>query len=333
MKLVNLLPEYEEYQRGRRLKEGTISKNLRALRFFYDSCLESEREDLRELQEKDFIHFVDTLRSRNLSGETINLYLSSVRQFFIWLYKNDLILTPLAELVPSVKAFSKVKSIFTVEEIRAFLESMEVGRYFRDRVFFELLYSSALRCSEALKTKWREVSLKNRTLKVSAGKGERDRYVPLSLVAAEFLKKWKRRTWEGPDSYLFPGHHEGRIAYSSIAGRFKRHLERSGIEKEGLTIHSIRHSCATHLLEAGADVRYVNELLGHKSMETTVRYTHPSEESQRKAYRMYHPRENGYYREIDEEYEKDLETLRRRLEKAEKSRLRKKRKKSVDLTM
>lgn len=165
--------------------------------------------------------------------------------------------------------------------------------------------------------------------KVSAGKGERDRYVPLSLVAAEFLKKWKKRAWEGQDSYLFPGHHEGRLAYSSIADRFKRHLERSGIEKEGLTIHSIRHSCATHLLEAGADVRYVNELLGHKSMETTVRYTHPSEESQRKAFRMYHPRENGYYREIDEEYKRDLETLRRKFREREKVALRKKRKRAL----
>jgi len=102
MKLVNLLPEYEEYQRGRRLKEGTIDRNLRVLRFFHDSCLEFEREDLRELQEKDFIHFVDTLRSRSLSGETINLYLSGVRQFFIWLYKNDLIL-----LLPSWSLRSK----------------------------------------------------------------------------------------------------------------------------------------------------------------------------------------------------------------------------------
>lgn len=323
MKLVTLLPEYQEYQKGRRLKEGTIQRNLRALRFFHDSCLESGAEDLRELREKDFLFFVDILRSRNLSGETINLYLSGVRQFFTWLYKNDLIITPLGELIPSVKAVSKVKTIFTTEEIGLFLESMEPGQYLRDRVFFELLYSSALRCSEALKTKWREVDLKNRTLRVSKGKGERDRYVPLSLVAAGFLKKWKRKNWEGRDSFLFPGYYENPLTYSCIAVHFKKHLRRAGIEKEGLTIHSIRHSTATHLLEAGADVRYVNELLGHKSMETTVRYTHPSEESQRKAYRMYHPRENGYYREIDEEYERDLETLREKLEKAEKSRLRK----------
>jgi len=99
---------------------------------------------------------------------------------------------------------------------------------------------------------------------------------------------------------------------------FNKYLEKSGIDKKGLSIHSIKHSCATHLLESGADVRYVSELLGHNSIETTVKYTHPSYESQLKAYRMYHPRENSYFKEIDTKYINRLGILRKKLENRER---------------
>lgn len=310
MKVSDYLGQYEAYLTGRRLKAGTKRSKLRGIFYFEESYFKSGKEDLRETEEKDFIEFATFLKDKELRSGTINQYLSSVRQFFTWLFKNDLILNSASDLIPSVRGTSREKTIFTVVEITLFLDSIEDN--LRDRVFFELLYSSGLRASEAMQIKWKDINLRIRNLRVEQGKGNRDRYVPLSKTVSFFLKSWKKLSSKGDESWLFQGLYSGHLTYGCMTKRFTKYLLKSGIKKEGLTIHSIRHSTATHLLTAGADVRYVSELLGHKSMETTVRYTHPSEESQRKAYRMYHPRENGYYREIDENYERELERLRER---------------------
>lgn len=313
MKLSDYLGEYEYYLKGLGLKKETIEGKLWMLSLFRESFTKRGKDDLREAGEQDFIDFTNFLKEKELATETTNQYLSGLRQFFIWLYKNDLILRSVADFVPSVKIISKEKAIFTTDEINLFLDSIEDSM--RNRVFFELLYSSGLRCSEALNLKWKEIFIGMRKLKVEQGKGNRDRYVPYSLSASVFLKKWKRISYKGDDSYLFPGTRAGgHITYGNMTKRFHKYLIEAGIEKKHLSIHSIRHSCATHLLEAGADVRYVSELLGHSSMETTVRYTHPSDESQRKAYRIYHPRENAYFKEIDKAYQEELTTLRHRFD-------------------
>ena len=275
MKVSDCLGQYEAYLTGRRLKAGTKRSKLLGILYFKESYLRSGKDDLRETEEKDFLRFAAFLKDKELGTGTINQYLSSVRQFFTWLYKNDLILTSASDLIPSVKGTSREKTIFTVVEITLFLDSIEDN--LRDRVFFELLYSSGLRASEALQIKWKDVNLRTRNLRVEQGKGNRDRYVPLSKTVSFFLKSWRKRSFMGDDeAYLFPGLYSGHLTYGCMSKRFTKYLLESGIKKEGLTIHSIRHSTATHLLTAGADVRYVSELLGHRSMETTVRYTHPT---------------------------------------------------------
>jgi len=316
VKVSDCLSRYETYLSGRRLKESTKRNKLRGIRWFEESFKRNGKEDLRDTEERDFTAFAVFLKEKELSKGTINQYLSSVRQFFIWLYKNDLLLRSMDNLVPSVKGMRREKAIFTVKEMNRFLDSIEDN--LRDRVFFELLYSSGLRCTEALELKWKDLNLGTRNLRVEQGKGNRDRYIPFSKTAAFFLKRWRERSKRGDEeSYLFPGLYRGHLSYGCMTKRFRRYYSESGIEKKGVSIHSIRHSTATHLLERGADVRYVSELLGHRSMETTVRYTHPAEAHMRKAYRMYHPGENGYYREIDCGYEAELEKLRERFESRE----------------
>lgn len=316
MKLQSYLKEYEYYLNGLNFKEKTIKRKLRVLSIFGEKSLDNNNIDIRDVGEKEFLCFMNYLKGKKYSTGTINQSLSFLRQFFYWLYKNDLILISVADLIPFIKTTYKEKAVFSVTEINIFLDSIPIEST-RDKLFFELLYSSGLRKSEALNLKWKDLSVARRKFRIDQGKGGRDRYVPYSLTVAIFLKKWKKISFKNEESYIFSGDKNEQMGNTTIQRMFTKYLNNSGIEKKGLTIHSIRHSCATHLLEAGADVRYVSELLGHNSIETTVRYTHPSQESQRKAYKMYHPRENSYYREVDKAYMKELTTLRKRLKTRE----------------
>lgn len=310
MILDDVLSEYLQYNRGRGFKESTVRDKGKSLGKFDSFLISIGRRDLRETGEKEFIAYAEFLEAEELKASSRIHYLSAVRQFYIWLYKNDLIITPMADFVPQIKSRDKEKPIFTVEEVNRFLDVIEVSM--RDRTIFELLYSSGLRVRELLNLKWCDYLEKERKLKVVQGKGGYDRYVPVSLTAAALIKTWKKVSYGGKNSYLFAGLYSGHLSQACVSQHFHKYLKEAEIMKKGLTVHSIRHSTATHLLEAGAGVRYVSELLGHQDMETTVRYTHPTEESQKKAYRMYHPRENSYYREIDDAYESELTRLRDR---------------------
>ena len=111
----------------------------------------------------------------------------------------------------------------------------------------------------------------------------------------------KSATSPEPDAMVFPGY-DGGITPACINKRFKELLKQQGSYRPGLTTHQLRHACATHLIERGAELRYVQELLGHSSIETTVRYTHDQVEQLKRAYRSHHPRENQLYEEVDDMY-------------------------------
>jgi site-specific recombinase XerD len=245
--------------------------------------------------------------------------LSVLSAWCAFLYRNDYILTnPMEGYVGEVRVMEEPKEIFTTEEMALFLDAIDVDapQGLRNRALFELLYSSGLRVSEAVNLNVPDIDLAGRVLIVRLGKGSKDRFVPFSDVAAIFLARYlehgrgetvRYRTFKDEGALFLTSY--GRITYVTIRNVFRDTLAAAGIEKRRRTVHSIRHSCATHLLEAGADVRYVQELLGHESIETTVRYTHLMAERLKQAYKSAHPRENEYFEEIDDEYLKRLEEL------------------------
>jgi site-specific recombinase XerD len=233
-----------------------------------------------------------------------------------------IVVNPVEDTQPAIKGEQNKRGIFTLKEMADFLDCIDITKRYgqRDRALFELMYSSALRIGETAHLDLDDIDLQNRTLFIHQGKGDKDSYVPFSETALLFLQKYltgerkKLLSGLGRDyrQALFLSVN-GRITKTIIQKRFDIALEHAHIPKKNRSPHSIRHSTATHLLEAGADVRFVSELLRHENIQTTVRYTHLPLEYLKRAYKSAHPRENALYEEVTEQYEHELENLTKEL--------------------
>lgn len=320
------LLRFEKYLQGVGRAKNTIIGNLYIVRQFIVFAKERDKNSVTEITQKDITDFVEhlkTVKSKHkklMKPWTIRKRISDLRKFFRYLYRNDIILqNPMDDIVFSNKESPETKEIFTQEEINRFLDAIRIhnDRGMRNRAVCELMYSSGLRISEVIKIEMSDIDLSERILTVREGKGEKDRYVPFSELSAMFLKKYiegarkrfSKRLPQDEKKYLFLTT-SGRMTDSPIRKVFKDTVEKLGISRENLTPHSIRHSTATHLLESGADVRYVQELMGHEDIQTTVKYTHLMMENLKKAYKSAHPRENEYYYEIDKKYLLQIEKLK-----------------------
>jgi integrase/recombinase XerC len=183
-----------------------------------------------------------------------------------------------------------------LEEFRRLQAAAEDGpgpdpvAWLRDAAVLELIYSSGLRISEACSLKIGPIDPAGRTLRV-VGKGRKERVVPFGAPALEALEAYWRAARHGMDvgSPAFPGRGDAALRPAVIQGRLKRYLAMAGLDP-ALTPHKLRHSFATHLLEDGADLRAVQELLGHKNLKTTEVYTHVTIERLKAVYAAAHPR-------------------------------------------
>jgi site-specific recombinase XerD len=302
-----------EYLEGSRFTEKyrrVIQKNQRA---FIDWAAARGKTDLRAITRKDLIEYHTRLsgtRSKKtgkpLTAGTINGYYYGVKLLFSLMYQAGYLKenpTHRLRLTLREPAMWKRRPL-TVDEINTLFESIDTGtwRGLRDRTLFELIYSSGLRASEACGLNIGDIDFDKREM-IVRGKFSRDRVVPLSEVARDFLKVYLGGRIARRDLPVFPGTDpEKPVSPVNISTRFARHMEKLGMKKDELCLHSLRHSTATHLLDNGASIRHVQELLGHREIETTARYTHVQTGGLAKIYRKYHPREHDLIEAVDAEY-------------------------------
>ena len=269
-----------------------------------------------------------THRGKPYAAGTLKGYLSAINRFFRFLEREEILfLNPAEQLNLAFKEKETLRGVFRTFEMRCFLDHIDpkTGSGLRERALFELLYSSGLRLSEALNLDLDDLDFTERVLKVCLGKGGKDRFVPFSKTASHFLQRYLKTDREKTLKSLPPGFKavfvtkHGRLTSGWVEILFKRIVTETGLTNKNLTPHSIRHSVATHLLEAGADIRYVQELLGHGSIQTTVRYTKLLTESLKKAHQVHHPRENQYYREVDSNYRQQIQRFKQDLLKGRKN--------------
>ncbi|MEO8479518.1 MAG: tyrosine recombinase XerC [Gemmatimonadota bacterium] len=243
--------------------------------------------------------FLAELEKRGLTRRSAARTLSAIRSFYRWLHVHHDVdvaavrtarMPRLEKRLPSYLLTSQITALFAETEAAA--ESGEPDAV-RDLAMLELFYSSGLRLSELRGLDLERLDLLGDQVKV-VGKGRKERIVPVGTRASLALRKWitARKPWAehpGADRQaIFIGKTGKRLAPVTIQRRMHRLYDAAGIE--GMRTHSMRHSFATHLLDAGADLRAVQELLGHASLSTTQIYTHTSVERLKQVYRDAHPR-------------------------------------------
>ena len=326
--------DFKEYMESLGYSKQVVVDRLRHGKWFYEYLEIYEMvKDLRDVNIKHIKSYCGYLNSisckrtgRPYAKNTISYIVSGIRLLFKFLYIEELIIiNPCQDLEVRGRSEEQIK-VLTEQRIKRFLESIDIEEALglRDRAIFELMYSSGLRPGEVSSLNIEDIDFDNRLVYVRHGKFGKQRFVPVNKVAIEFLRKHTGERDKNSGA-VFMGK-KGRLLRSGIGSRFKYYAKKAGVLEKGLSVYSIRHSVATHLLQAGADIRYVQELLGHESIETTVRYTHMLYEGLKKVYKTYHPRENEYYREADGEY---ITRLKSFLNKLKQVRL-KNRKRSKD---
>ncbi len=318
---------FREYLDSAGYKPNTAAVMRKQIGVFFAYLKNRGRDrDLRDCGRADLGGFLDHL-GEVVSAQTgapyalaTRLYIwGTVRTLFRALYLAGLLLSNPASSIPFRSANPHpLKTAFSVEEMGQFLDGIDIHARLglRDRAMFELLYSSGLRAGEVARLALTDLDLPSRMVMVRQGKFSKDRLVPVSRTATRFLELYLqlRGAEDGP---LFIGSWGGPLRAQAINVRFRRLLTLAGTYRRGLSVHSIRHSLATHLLGAGADLRYVQEILGHESIETTVVYTHELHENMKRIYKSYHPRENQLFAEVDEHYRARVEALAQEIEHQE----------------
>lgn len=299
------IKKYKEYLVAEKnLALSTVEVYEREILYFYDyaesSNLAEESFCLNDIEKFIALRMRTLNRSdKDLKGATINKCKSAIRSFCRFLQKEDIRNDNPSELVKSGGRGRKLPEVFYVEEIDKILDAiaLESKNGIRDRALFELIYSSGLRISEASDLKFSSIYFEESVMRVY-GKGRKERFVPLGDEAEKWLKIYlaesrpyllKNKKCE----YLFLNSRGEKLSRKGIWKRYRELTIKAKAENRDLKVsskvHTLRHSFATHLLKGGADLRSVQELLGHSDISTTQIYTHLNSSDLGVFHKKYHP--------------------------------------------
>jgi len=290
--LIDAFLEYLSLEKKYSLHTVTAYKNdLRSFKDFLVS--EYDQENFLEVHYSQIRNWIVVLVGENLSNRTINRKISSLKSLYKFLQKTSQIeVNPLSQH-KSLKTEKRVQVPFTAKEINAVISQIEVGNDFistRDKLIVELFYSTGIRRAELINIKSRDISFSDSTIKV-LGKRNKERYVPLLTSVVETLEKYlelKKDFSIGLEELLITK--KGNKIYETLVYRIINSYFSTVSSKEKKSPHILRHSFATHLLNQGANLNSVKELLGHSSLSATQVYVQNSLDAIKKVYNQAHPR-------------------------------------------
>ena len=273
----------------------TLEQYHRAFKYFNEYLEEEGKEDLREIDRKFLEEYAAVVRcalhyrtGEPLSASTQVHRLSPLIALFNLLHRDGHILKNPAEHLQLPKVKGQIpRDVLTEKEVDIWMESMKESFGFFGRAVGELLYGTGLRISEVKNLKVQDINLANRMLFVRNGKGGKDRVVPLPSKTALVLQAYHRSA--GKRTFFFQRHPTKGVSVAWYQKMCVLASQRVKMDKR-VTPHIIRHSFATHLLQRGMDLRFIQELLGHEEIMTTEIYTRVRDEDLKRVYLASHPR-------------------------------------------
>jgi len=301
--MLYLATRYMEHLRVRNYSEQTIYGKVKTLRYFRVFCEQIGITQARQVTRAVVLNYQSYLyHYRKLSSGTAltvstqKHWLGGVSEFFSWMTRDGHILfNPASDLEMPRREFRLPKNIFTAAEVEAVLNVADVGDPvgIRNRAITEMLYSSGLRRQELCNLNMGDLDFDRGLVRVDQGKGKKDRFVPVGERAVKWVEKYladvRPRLCPSINEAALFLNNEGRRMSGNVLGRVvSEMIGKAQIGKRG-SCHLFRHTFATLLLEAGCDVRYVQEMLGHVSIETTAIYTHVAVRALKDAHTRFHP--------------------------------------------
>ena len=285
--------DYLTYERNVSINTvGAYRDDLESfLAFLCNDYLTMARDqiDLKRIDHLAIRSYLAHLARKKLSRASTARHLSALRSFFKYLMREGTLDTNPARGVATPKREKHLPSVLQSSEIASLFEVPDLSTPLgvRDRAWLELLYASGLRISELVGIDLDDIELRARLVKVR-GKGSKERIVPFGSKAEEAIRAYLE-VRESDDDALFVNYRGQRITVRSVRRLFDRYVGAASL-RAGISPHTLRHSFATHLLNAGADLRSIQELLGHASLSTTQKYTHLNDWQLIAVYKKAHPR-------------------------------------------
>ena len=249
---------------------------------------------LEKVLAKDVQQYIKKLCS--LKEKTLARKLSSLRMFYDFMVKKKYVKNNPLDGIDGPKIGRYLPDVLTIDEVDKLLDFEPEDNYsYRNRCILEILYSTGLRISELTSLKLENIILEESLIKVM-GKGSKERIVPLNDVATEYLEKYikevRPKMLKGvATDALFLNNHGRGLTRQAVFKMIKSRAEQIDLKKS-ISPHTLRHSFATHLLQNGADIRFIQELLGHADLGTTEIYTHVANETLKRDYDEFNPRDN-----------------------------------------
>lgn len=272
----------------KKLGDNTINSYMLDLEDFFKTFNGS----IESCTKKDILAYISTINGLEVS--TVNRHISSLKSFFNYLVDESIIKVSPMEEVSSLKSPKKLPKYLSISEVNKLLNIPLNSEFdYRNKAMLELMYATGLRVSELVSIEYSNIDFENSIIRIN-GKGKKERIIPLGEVASYYLKVYlsdyrskllKRNTY----NQVFLNNHGKPITRQGFNYILENIRELTGITKE-ITPHVLRHSFATHLLEGGADIRSIQEMLGHENISTTNIYTEVVNDVLRSNYEMYHNR-------------------------------------------
>ncbi len=246
---------------------GYSSKTIESYELNLIHFFNYSKKPIDNISREDIVEYLSIQRrEKNNSNATISQILSTLKFFFKKYLKKNIL-----DDIKNPKKEKKIPTVLTKEEVKALIKAVPAGR---NRCIIEFLYSTGTRVSECVNIKLNDLDLKKEIAIVRAGKGSKDRLITLSHVWIKELNKYLKRK-KIQTEYVFSKKNGSKISTDTIQ-RILRKARKKALITKHLTPHTLRHSYATHLLEEGENIRKIQTLLGHSSLNTTQIYTHTS---------------------------------------------------------